>query len=135
MPVITIRLQKMFSAAFAFAVMLMLIAGCASAPPPMPQPAPVASQPDKPWCESSCPERYRCSGVKVAGILTGLCVQGPTQCTSDADCLKVAAMPGMKPMRYVCDKRSGAFPDKTGAATTSDRGTCMPDQSTALGVQ
>ena len=68
-------------------------------------------------------------------MLTGLCVQGPTQCTSDADCLKVSSIPGTKPIRYVCDKRSGGYPDKTGGATSSDRGTCMPDQSTALGVQ
>jgi hypothetical protein len=116
-------------------VMIMVpIVGCSTVPPPKPQPTPVSQQSEKPWCESSCPEGYRCSDVRVAGILTGLCVQGPTQCTSDADCQKVSFVPGTKPMHYVCDKRSGAFPDKTGGTTMSDRGTCLPDQSTALGT-
>jgi hypothetical protein len=116
-------------------LLMVLIAGCSTAPPPQPQQVPAAPQIEQAWCASSCPSGYQCSPARVAGILTGLCVAGPTQCTSDADCLKVSAMPGTKPIRYVCDKRSGAFADKTGGAISPDRGTCMPTYSTGLETQ
>lgn len=114
------------------AVLMMLTAGCSTAPPPKPQQPPAAAGIEQAWCASSCPSGYQCSPVHVAGVLTGLCVAGPTQCTSDADCLKVSAVPGTKPIRYICDKHSGAFVDKTGGAISSDRGTCMPTYSTGL---
>jgi hypothetical protein len=130
------RLRRLVRILSVGAVMLtLLVAGCSTSSAPNSQPPHLAVEGEKPWCESSCPAGYRCSGVKLAGVLTGLCVQGPTQCTSDADCLKVSSTPGTKPIRYVCDKRSGTFPDKSGGVTASDRGTCMPDQSTAFGTQ
>jgi hypothetical protein len=128
------RRHSRMLAAF-IAMLIALLAGCSTAPPPKPQQAPAAPVVEQAWCASSCPSGYQCSPVHVAGILTGLCIAGPTQCTSDADCLKVSAMPGTKPIRYICDKRSGAFPDKTGGTTSSDRGTCMPTYSTGLQPQ
>ena len=68
----------------------------------------------------------------VQGVKTGLCVAGPTECASDADCKNSAFLEGTVPLRYFCDKHSGAHPDKTGNAVISDRGTCMPTAETGM---
>jgi hypothetical protein len=112
------------------AMLTVLIAGCSTTPAP--KPASSSPQTEQAWCASSCGPGYRCSAVRVEGILTGLCVAGPTQCTTDADCLKVSETPGTQPIRYICDKHSGGFPDKTGGAATGNIGTCMPGPKTGL---
>jgi hypothetical protein len=77
-------------------------------------------------CVSTCSPGYQCSTTVIQGVKTGLCIAKPTECASDADCANSAVTEGTVPLHYFCDKHSGAFPDKTGAAEIPGHGTCMP---------
>src|ERR1022692_4618878 len=76
--------------------------------------------------DTECPGGYQCSMLVLGEMETGLCIAGPTRCTSDADCVNSAAIEGTAPLHYACDKHSGLYPDKTGGPAVSDFGTCMP---------
>src|ERR1700683_3475224 len=82
--------------------------------------------------DSECRAGYQCSNMVIGEMETGLCIAGPTRCTSDADCVNSAAIEGSTPLRYACDKHSGLYPDKTGGAAVSDSGTCMPTVATGM---
>lgn len=92
----------------------------------------VAQADDRPGCVSECGEGYQCSSAVIQGTKTGLCIANPTVCASDADCANSAVVEGMVPLKYFCDKHSGAYPDKTGSAEVADRGTCMPTIRTGM---
>ena len=107
---------------------IMICAGCASTSSQSSQ----ISNLDLPACISACEPGYECSAVVIQGVKTGVCVGKPTECVSDADCAKSAVLEGTVPLRYFCDKHSGAFPDKTGSAEISNHGTCLPTTQTGM---
>jgi hypothetical protein len=85
-----------------------------------------ASRFEQTGCVSTCSPGYQCSTTVIQGVKTGLCIAQPTECVSDADCFNSAVTEGTVPLHYFCDKHSGPFPDKTGAAEVAGHGTCMP---------
>ena len=110
--------------------MALLLAWCAGCAPASPATSQLAA--DTPGCLHPCEPGFECSTAVIQGIKTGLCISGPVECKSDADCANSAALPGTVSIRYACDKHSGAYPDKTGNAIISDRGTCMPTAKTGM---
>ena len=82
--------------------------------------------------DTDCRPGYQCSNMVIGELETGLCIAGPTRCTSDADCINSAATEGTTPLHYACDKHSGLYPDKTGGAAVADSGTCMPSVETGM---
>jgi hypothetical protein len=82
--------------------------------------------------DTDCRAGYQCSNMVIGEMDTGLCITGPTRCTSDADCVNSAATESTTPLHYACDKHSGLYPDKTGGASVSDSGTCMPTAETGM---
>jgi hypothetical protein len=119
--------MRSFSPAVVGLIALALCGSCATTPTPKSE---VAA--DVPGCLSPCAPGYECSSIVVHGVKTGLCISGPVECSSDADCANSAVVPGTVPLRYACDKHSGAFPDKTGSSVVADRGTCMPTEKTGM---
>jgi hypothetical protein len=91
-----------------------------------------ASNFERAGCISDCGPGYQCSTTIIQGVKTGLCIAQPTECVSDADCFNSAVTEGTVPLHYFCDKHSGPFPDKTGAAEVAGQGTCMPTIQTGM---
>jgi hypothetical protein len=111
-----------------FLAMLFLCGSCATAS----HQNTAAATPEKSACISACPVGYQCSAAVIQGVTTGLCIGKPTPCVSDADCANSAMLEGTVPLRYFCDRHSGAFPDKTGSAVIAGHGTCMPTIQTGM---